>query len=265
MRRYLEAAGLTDVGQKRKINEDSLLIDEKLGLLIVADGMGGHDAGEVASSLAVKSIRNALGNNGADLTEQENLDLTHVQAGERTVVESDNPALSALFAAIQNTNQRIYNLNQERNYRDGAGMGTTVAGLWLYNHGRRAAIFHVGDSRLYCFRGGQLLKLTRDHTLYQVWRDEGCNGEPPKRNIVLRALGPWGNVEPDLSLHTLESGDLVLICSDGLTGMISDQLLQHMLRVLADASLDSIARQLVGTANKLGGHDNITVALARIS
>ena len=97
MRRYLEAAGLTDVGQKRKINEDSLLIDKKLGLLIVADGMGGHDAGEVASSLAVNSIRNSLGNTGADLTEQESLDLTHLHAGEQTLVDSENPALNAVF------------------------------------------------------------------------------------------------------------------------------------------------------------------------
>ncbi len=260
------AAGATDVGRRRKQNEDSLLLDEELGLLIVADGMGGHEAGEVASTMAVRSIREYLhGINDPEVTREFDLDVTRrQQSGDTTMMDSDHSNLGLVVKALNEANHRIFGCNKQRNYPEGTGMGTTVAGLWIAGQKQKATVFHVGDCRIYRFRNGELHQLTRDHTLYQEWQDRGGAGNPPRKNIILRALGPRGSVKPDVAQVEFVSGDKILICSDGLTGMVSDQQIEQIFRHTEQHSLETTARCLIQLANEYGGADNVTVVIAQM-
>src|SRR5919197_623281 len=272
---HLRAAGLSDVGCKRASNEDNFCIDEALGLLLVADGMGGHAAGEIASQEAVTSLSAFLRQyrSTMEMPAPEaaiaHADPYHTQPvasgtmvfaakegdwedDDRTLEDLPNPAIVAITAAIQYANQRIYAMNQEMGYRDKQGMGTTVVGLWLPGEGlNQAAIFHTGDSRLYLYRARQLLRLTKDHTLYQQWEDYG-------------RIGPSAQVTPDVCLHALLSGDLILLCSDGLTSMVPDSMIEAMLgQHERDENLETTCKELITRAKLLGGDDNVTVILCR--
>ncbi len=285
---HLRAAGLSDVGCKRASNEDNFCIDEALGLLLVADGMGGHAAGEIASQEAVTSLSAFLRQYRSTMEmPASEVAIAHedpyhtqpitsetmvfaAQEGDwedhdRTLEDLPNPAIVAITAAIQYANQRIYAMNQEMGYRDKQGMGTTVVGLWLPGEGlNQAAIFHTGDSRLYLYRAGQLLRLTKDHTLYQQWEDYGRIGPSPARNTLLRALGPSAQVTADVCLHALLSGDLILLCSDGLTSMVPDPMIEAILaQHESDESLESTCKELIDRAKQHGGDDNVTVILCR--
>jgi len=141
-------------------------------------------------------------------------------------------------------------------------MGTTVVGLWLAPESDRVVIFHAGDSRLYRLRGGEMRQLTRDHSLYQAWLDNGAHGQAPHRNIIVRALGTMADVEPEVSLQPVAEGDLFLLCSDGLSSMVVDDDIAGHLRETPD--LKVITKSLIDLANAKGGHDNITVVLARV-
>ena len=233
--RIIEQTGRTDVGRQRTANEDSLAI--RPPMFAVADGMGGAKAGEVASALAVEAVKSA-GDSGEPVEEQ-------------------------LAAIVRSANRRIYDLAVADESR--RGMGTTLTLVKV--HDDEISIAHVGDSRAYRMRDSELSQLTRDHSLVaELERSGQITAEAaehhPQRSIITRALGPEPDVEVDTYTLSGRDGDLFLICSDGLTSMISDDEVTSILR--SAASLDEAAEALVLAANQSGGKDNITVILFRL-
>jgi len=237
MRRVV-AAGSSDVGQVREGNEDALLI--KNSVFAVADGMGGHLAGEIASATALEPIEALDGRVFPDATEAATALTNAVVAANATVskLATDNPL-----------------------YR---GMGTTLTAALI--EGRRAHVAHVGDSRAYLLRDGQFSQLTDDHTLVQHLVDEGQitreeAAHHPQRSIITRAIGVSPEVDVDAMTLDLQPGDQLLMCSDGLTGVVEDRVIAELLDTTADP--DEAVSRLVQLANQAGGPDNITVVLLR--
>jgi len=237
-------AGLTDVGQVRQINEDAILVDNAIKLYAIADGMGGHGSGDVASHLALETLKSQLNSDS----------ITTALASENI---SDEQALALVFESIAGVNQRIYEENVKRGQPDGTGMGTTLVGLCLFGDGKRAIAFNVGDSRLYAFQNQQLEQLTRDHTMYRDWEETGRIGPAPPRNIIMRAIGLFAEVDIDLDVIAISSDTSYLLCSDGLSGMVTDE---EITTVLAQSEgADAIVKTLINQANEQGGVDNISV------
>jgi serine/threonine protein phosphatase PrpC len=233
--RIIEQAGRTDVGRQRSANEDSLVV--RPPLFAVADGMGGAKAGEVASAVAVDAV----------------------EAAE----ESSEPTEAQLASIVREANRRIYDLAVADESRRGMGTTLTLAKLV----GDEVSLAHVGDSRAYRLRGGELKQLTRDHSLVAELERSGqitpeAAEHHPQRSIITRALGPEPDVEVDTYTLTGRDGDVFLICSDGLTSMISDEEVASILR--SAGSLDEAAEELVRAANQSGGKDNITVIVFRL-
>jgi protein phosphatase len=225
----------TDTGLQRRANEDSLLA--RSPLFVVADGMGGAQAGEVASRIAVESFYGGLGD--------------PVSPEER------------LAEAARAANARIHELSQSN--AEHAGMGTTLTAIYV--GAEEVAIAHVGDSRAYCLRDGELLRLTDDHSLVDELIREGRltpeeAEEHPQRSIITRALGPEETVEVDTRSFRARPGDVYLLCSDGLTSMVSEVRLAEIL--LAHGRLHDAGEALIAEANRAGGRDNITVILLRV-
>ena len=235
----IEAAGSTDTGKVRPANEDAYLVGDSV--FAVADGMGGHLAGEVASATALEPIRELDGKVYADASE----------------------AVKALTEAVVAANDRVSRMAaDEPSYR---GMGTTLTATMV--EGRRLHIAHVGDSRAYLLREGAFSQLTDDHTLVQHLVDEGQITQEeaanhPQRSIITRAIGVSTEVEVDSMTLDLEPGDQVLLCSDGLTGVVDDRRIAEEL--LAEGDGQDALRRLTDLANDAGGPDNITVILLRI-
>jgi PPM family protein phosphatase len=233
--RIVEQAGRTDVGRQRTANEDSLFVSPPL--FAVADGMGGAKAGEVASAVAVEAVEAAP--------------------------DSSDPAEAQLASIVRAANRRIYDLAVADESRRGMGTTLTLAKL----HGDEVSLAHVGDSRAYRMRSGQLEQLTRDHSLVaELERSGQITAEAaehhPQRSIITRALGPEPDVEVDTYTLVGREGDVFLICSDGLTSMISDEEVASIVR--SAGSLDEASEALVRAANQSGGKDNITVILFRL-
>jgi PPM family protein phosphatase len=233
--RIIEQAGRTDVGRQRSANEDSLVVNPPL--FAVADGMGGAKAGEVASAVAVEAVEGAT--------------------------DSGEPTEAQLANIVRQANRRIYDLAVADESRRGMGTTLTMAKL----HGDEVSLAHVGDSRAYRLRDGRLEQLTRDHSLVaELERSGQITAEAaehhPQRSIITRALGPEPDVEVDTYTMAGREGDLFLICSDGLTSMVSDDEVGSILR--AAGSLEEAAEELVRAANQSGGKDNITVILFRL-
>ena len=229
----LEIIGVTDVGRKRAHNEDSIGSDSGLGVAVLADGMGGYRAGEVASAMAVNMILD-------DLREG----MKHGKTGE---IDDET---------IYQTAQRQPQCH---------GMGTTVVALAFYDD--RMSIAHVGDSRMYRMRGGELQQVTSDHSLLQELIDRGFyTPEEAKKslnkNLVTRAMGIEMAVNPDLQEDVVQPGDLYLMCSDGLTDLVEDDVIHETLLEYCE-NLEDAARLLVDKANAAGGVDNISVILVR--
>ena len=238
---HYAAAAATDRGRKRPSNEDAFGFSVEHGVYVVCDGMGGAAAGEIASSLAVEEVLRLLSGRNAN----------------------ENAALEpAAEEAIQAANAAIYQRAQ-RNDRL-SGMGTTLVGLVTGD--RRVLVFNVGDSRCYRLRHRRLEQITLDHSLVeeQVRMGRMSHSEAlrsPLRNVITRALGTQNCVTPDLFELEASSGDLFLLCSDGLTRELSDPLIESIL--MADSPLDELCGKLVEAARKAGGHDNITCLLVR--
>ncbi|HEX7291832.1 MAG TPA: Stp1/IreP family PP2C-type Ser/Thr phosphatase, partial [Conexibacter sp.] len=235
MLRVAEHFEKSDTGRQRRANEDSFFV--RAPLFVVADGMGGAQAGEVASRLAAETFAAGLPDDG-----------TPEQRLERRAREA---------------NQRIHDVSQEDRALN--GMGTTLTAAYL--DGDELALAHVGDSRAYLLRDGELSRLTRDHTLVEelVRRGELTEqeaAEHPQRSIITRALGPEPDIDVDLHTHRVHAGDVLLLCSDGLTGMIGEDEVASILS--GAASLRDAGRALVDAANAAGGRDNITVVLFRL-
>lgn len=245
----IAAAGTTDVGRRRNNNEDAFCIDPRIHLYVVADGMGGHALGEVASREALAALQAFL----------------HVYYGTDTVPgerdASDFPP-HVLQEAVRRANEAVFALNSEKGFVQGAGMGTAIAGAWFAD--QAWWVFHVGDCRVYRWRDGQLQCLTRDHTLYQAWVDHGAIGTAPTKNILVRSVGPRAHVEADVRSCELVEGDVLLLCSDGLTTMLSDADLAGCLKRDRALGLQERCRRLVAEANGRGGMDNVTVVLVQV-
>ncbi len=235
MLRAAEIVERTDTGRQRRGNEDNSFA--RAPLFVVADGMGGAQAGEVASQLAVEAFAEGLPDDG---TPEERLTDRVLEA-----------------------NRRIHELSRAEHER--AGMGTTLTAALLQDS--QLVIAHVGDSRAYMFRGGSLIRLTRDHSLVgelvrQGKLTEAQAEEHPQRSIITRALGPEPSVEVDTWTYPVQAGDIVLLCSDGLTSMLSED--QITLALAETGSLGASADRLISEANDAGGRDNITVVLSRL-
>ncbi len=243
----ITAAGLTDTGMKRKHNEDTFLIDKSVGVLLAADGVGGQDAGEVASQAVVESVADFLYEfDPSMLPPEDALDTSHALIRE----------------AVTNANKKIYHKNQERTYAGQGPMGATLVGVWLSKDDPdRLFVFHMGDSRIYRYRAGEFTQLTKDHTLYQQWLDEGGEGPAPKKNIITRAMGHSLDQDVDIQEQDYVEGDIYLLCSDGLTGMVDDETISGVLGRQPD--LAECCQELIRLANAAGGTDNITVVLGR--
>ncbi len=237
MLRVAEHYAGTDTGLQRRANEDSLLA--RSPLFVVADGMGGAQAGEVASKIAVESFHAGLPDGS---------------------LPEEGLAAHALAA-----NARIHELSRQN--AEQAGMGTTLTAVYVGE--QEVAIAHVGDSRAYCLRDGELLRLTDDHSLVDELIREGRltpeeAEDHPQRSIITRALGPEETVEVDTRSFRARAGDIYLLCSDGLTSMVPEARLAEVLRLHAGARLRDIGEALIAEANRAGGRDNITVILLRL-
>jgi serine/threonine protein phosphatase PrpC len=247
------ASGLTDVGLQRDHNEDSYAVLSEYDLFIVADGMGGHRAGDVASRLATDSIAEFFRS-----TAQE--DATWPFHFDTSLSEDEN----RLVTAIRVANRRIY--DRSIRSRDCAGMGTTVVGALYSRKKNRLFVGHVGDSRAYRVRSKQIQQLTRDHSLINDYLlampelTEEQRAELPK-NVITRALGMQDSVAVDLVSDEPQLGDVYLLCSDGLSGMLTDDQILGV--VASSGEITEICRQLIQRANEHGGEDNITALVIR--
>jgi len=234
----LRAAARTDVGRRRPANEDVFVLAPELGFFLVADGMGGHRAGQVASELAARAALATL----------------------RGLLGAPRSAQAKLAACVAGANGEI--LATARVKPELAGMGTTIVALLAEGGG--VALAHVGDSRAYRLRGGAAERLTEDHTLVAdlVRRGElgpAAAASHPHRHVLTRALGVRRALEADLAELAPEPGDVYLLCSDGLTGHVADDELAAV--VAAAPDLDTACERLVELANRRGGEDNVTVVL----
>lgn len=240
----VEAYGLSDIGRVRTCNEDAFGLDPELSFYVVADGMGGHGNGEVASKIAVDAFAGHL---------REELE------------KADGVSTEMLRRAIKHAHARVLRAVEE----DGTlvGMGTTIVGVLV--NGEKLLIAHVGDSRAYRLRGGRFELLTDDHTWVNQQVAAGYMSEEqarvhPLKNVVTRALGGESEVEVETDEIELEEGDVYLLCSDGLSAMLDDDEIGTVLRERSDP-LDETCRLLVDRANRRGGVDNVTVVLLEIS
>ena len=249
----LTAFGLTDVGRKRKHNEDAYLLDAERGLFVVADGMGGHAAGEVASRLTVESIQEFISG-----TEDDHDNTWPFGYNNRYSVDGNR-----LSTAVERANEKV--MRAVSNRPELKGMGTTVVAA-LFDE-KRATLVHVGDSRAYLFREAELRRLTDDHSWVQEQVNAGILSEEearshPLKNVVTRALGGGAHVAVDLLEIPVGDGDRFLLCSDGLTGMVSDEEITAALA--STQSLERIIRGLIELANERGGLDNITAIMVEV-
>jgi protein phosphatase len=271
------ACGQTDAGLARLHNEDAFRVDGDNGLYVVADGMGGHSHGEVASKIAVETIARTLRAPDPVRSAAIPVPTRATTSSTQTTPLPYNPAattqpgggvgLRPHSVRFRDAIRRAHDamLNAIRDDLSLQGMGTTVAGL-LVRDGI-AAVAHVGDSRVYRLRGSEMRLLTRDHTWVNEQVMAGFLTEDqarthPLRNVVTRALGGEAEVAVDVSEVELRKGDLYLICSDGLTTMLTDPEIKS--RLASGKPLDEICRSLIAAANERGGVDNITVVIARV-
>ncbi|MBF0380184.1 MAG: serine/threonine-protein phosphatase [Magnetococcales bacterium] len=261
----LLAAGNTDVGCVRTLNEDNYFVDDKLGLLIIADGMGGHSAGEVASAQVIASVRESLkksiksASKETILAAQQSMGDGGNVDDEATLDDIPNPVVAMLRDASNAANTAINNINREHQHGEGTGMGSTLVGLWLPSFSEVPVAFHVGDSRLYHYSKNGLTQVTQDHSMYQRWVNLGSKGPAPAQNILLQAVGPSEHITPDINFKEMEKGDVVLLCSDGLTGMVSTKAIEKVLATANEYNLDSVVDLLIELARNGGGKDNISV------
>jgi protein phosphatase len=253
LRGKLKCLGETDTGRVREHNEDTIALDADIGLLVLADGMGGYNAGEVASGIAVKTIMNLV----RESVEREDLAATDPTSGlsRRSIVLRD---------AIQRANKIIFQTAKTQPQCE--GMGTTVVAALF--HDNRVTFAHVGDSRIYRLRADRLEQVTLDHSLLQELVDRGFyTPEEAQRaankNYVTRALGVEPTVDVEITEHAVHKGDHYLLCSDGLSDMVEDADIHLTINTFGD-NLATVAKQLIQLANDNGGRDNVSVVLAEV-
>ncbi len=239
-----KVAGLSDIGQLRQVNEDSILVDPEARLYAIADGMGGHGSGDIASQLALETLKRCIASDSVSKA----LYSDHI---------TDDQALALVFQCISGVNTQIYQENIKNGNDDGSGMGTTLVGLCFYGNAGRAVVFNIGDSRLYRFERGELSQLTQDHTMYRLWEEGGRIGPAPPHNLIVRAVGLFADVDIDLEVIATAEQASYLLCSDGLSGMVSDE---HIARIMQNNEPpEALCQSLIDCANQNGGADNISV------
>jgi protein phosphatase len=244
-----DIASATDVGRVRAHNEDSISADAALGVAVLADGMGGYNAGEVASGIAVAMAPEEL----------------KALAARNALTGLDDAAVEKLVGDIASkVNSSIYTAAQTQTQY--AGMGTTL--VIAYWYGDRVAVGHLGDSRCYRIRGAQIQPLTRDHSWIQEQIDAGLmtveqSRQSKKKNLVTRACGIDPNVQPEVHVHDVAAGDIFMLCSDGLYDMVPEDEI-HLTVTSLKTNLTLAAQQLVQQANDGGGRDNISVILVHV-
>lgn len=249
-----KAAGISDVGLQREHNEDSFAVLDDHELFIVADGMGGHRAGDVASRIATDSIAEFF-------RATANEDVTWPFHFDSRLSEEEN----RLLTGIRLANRQIFERSLQS--RECQGMGTTVVGALFSPKKKKMFIGHVGDSRAYRIRDGEITQMTRDHSLVNDYLlampelTEEQRSELPK-NVITRALGMQDQVTVDLQSDDAKGGDLYVLCSDGLSGMIDDDEIREVVTSTDDLQL--ACRRLITLANEHGGEDNITAVLVQV-
>ena len=240
-----QTAGVSDTGLRRAHNEDTLILDQTEGIVIVADGMGGRPGGEYASALAAKAVQ------------------AHLSSREGSVAEpGDRMAEAVSLANLEVWKASIADPKRE-------GMGTTVTALVLNPDSARWIIGHVGDSRGYVFRDGKLRRITRDHTVVQDLVESGAisassTADHPLSHLINRAVGTEGTVKVDIFQGDALPGDVFLLCSDGLAGLVTDDELEDALQGLAVTNLDEKSAELVALAHERGAPDNVTVGFLAV-
>jgi protein phosphatase len=248
------AVGASDVGLQREHNEDSYVVLKEYDLFVVADGMGGHRAGDVASKLATETISEFFKSTAND-------DVTWPFHFDTNLSEEENRLLTGIRVA----NRQIF--ERSTRSREYHGMGTTVVGAMFSPRKGRMYIGHVGDSRCYRVRGGQIQLLTRDHSLINDYLlampdlTEEQRSELPK-NVITRALGMQDQVVVDLQHDEPTPGDVYVLCSDGLSGMVQDEEIQKI--VVQTPDIRDACAKLIARANEHGGEDNVTAVLIKI-
>ena len=253
LRGKIDFAEISDTGRVREHNEDAIGSNNDIGLMVLADGMGGYNAGEIASGIAVQIVTEmALA--GADREKRNDVD-SHSGLMRQSIVLRD---------AVYRANKIIFQTAQSQTNCE--GMGTTIVACMFYDD--KVSIAHVGDSRAYRMRNGQLEQITLDHSLLQELVDRGFYSEEEaqrstNRNYVTRALGVEPTVEVEVHEYEVLPDDLYLLCSDGLPDMVEDDDI-HLTISTFNASLDVVGQQLVDLANDHGGRDNVSVMLAQV-
>jgi len=250
----IEAYGQTDVGRRRKLNEDNFVVDTEASFFAVCDGMGGHNAGEVASKMAIETLAAFIRKSAG-----EEKDITWPYGLEKELSFEAN----RLKTAVRLANKRVFKAADNR--EDYTGMGTTVVAALVSDS--VLTVGSAGDSRCYLFRDGKLTQLTHDDSwVSAAWAEGILTSEEierhPLRNVITKAVGAKDTIEIDVVEHPLAPGDVLLLCSDGLHSMINDEAIHKAITPFPE-SLDEAAAKLSAAANEAGGKDNVTVVLLR--
>jgi len=249
----LEMVSLTHPGMVRAHNEDSVACEPSCGLVVLTDGMGGYNAGEVASGIAVSVVSSEIKHY-----------LQDVRPEDKDAATGEDVAVMLLRTNVQKANASIfYAAHSQPQY---AGMGTTIVSGLFYDN--RVAVAHIGDSRMYRLRGEVFESITRDHSLLQEQIDSGMISKADARvsqnkNLVTRAVGIDAEVEAEVHVHDVKRGDIYLLCSDGLNDMVEDEDIAETVRMLK-SNLPLLANQLIQAANDNGGRDNVSVILIKV-
>jgi serine/threonine protein phosphatase PrpC len=253
----IQFAALTDVGRQREHNEDNFLVDKKVGLFVVCDGMGGHAAGEVASALAVRTLHE-------EIKKEAELIRDYLAGGTGGARVSKRDVMNMLEFAVNRASNRVHAEAVKDSKK--RGMGTTLVALLVV--GTQAFMIYVGDSRIYLLRDGVLEQLTEDHTVRnELIKKRKMSREQvekiAQKNAITRAVGVYEHAEPDTLVVDLVAGDRFLLCSDGLCGYFEEDL-ETLGKHLSDPNADSAARALIDAANEQGGKDNITAVIVTV-
>jgi protein phosphatase len=248
----LEAVGISDVGKERNENEDAFWIDESGLILLLADGMGGHENGAEASRSAIEIFSELL---NLHKIEEEMFDGTAVIDLPHEIAK----IFPIIDRAVDQTASLLWERNKELNLK--LPMGTTIVGLVLAGD-HHVLWFHVGDSRIYRLRESKLERLTKDHSAYQEWLDSGKQGIEPGKNFISRALGISPMVYADTNWDNRQKDDVFILCSDGLTDMITDEQIKEILE--SEQNVYDCAHSLVEAALDAGGLDNTSVVVCRV-
>jgi len=239
----IEAAGLSHQGLVREQNEDRFVIDQSIGCYLVADGMGGHQAGEVASRIAAEVISNKI-----------------ARLEKKSRIDPSNALRDAILSAHQAIRKQAHRTISHQ------GMGSTIVILWQPATDNEMWLAHVGDSRTYLLRGTDFIRLTEDHTIFNQAKKAGLLGDDPTayppRSMLSQALGASDVIAPDLTRIDMEDGDTFLLCSDGLTDMLLDEQIETVLR--SGSIPADLCQKLIQAALDQGGKDNVSVVLLQI-